>query len=75
MPASLKRIRDTRGTVLLHVCETCGAGAPFGVGVDLRSATKAMSSRDMAAAKRHLGEWYCREHRPDAGQSEQRAKK
>ena len=64
MPASLKRIRETKGTVFLHVCEACGADAPFGFGVDLRSAMKAMSARDMVAAKRHLGEWYCREHRP-----------
>lgn len=68
MPASLKRIRETKGTAFLHVCEACGSEAPFGVGVDLGRALRALASGDMAAAKRHLGLWYCGKHRPREGE-------
>lgn len=64
MPASVKRIRDSKGTVFLHVCEACGAEAPFGVGVNMRLAMKSLSAGDAATAKRHLGKWYCGNHRP-----------
>jgi hypothetical protein len=35
---------------LLHVCNVCGADAPFGIGVSLR--------------RGELGLWYCDKHRP-----------
>lgn len=41
----------TGSTMLIHTCEKCGvANAPFGYNVSLR--------------RGRLGEWYCREHRP-----------
>lgn len=67
MPASLKRLRDSDTSVYLHVCEVCGANAPFGVGVNLRLAMERLAAGDLAGAKRHLGKWFCREHRPKAG--------
>jgi hypothetical protein len=70
MPVSMKRIREGGGRVFLHSCEACGADASFGFGVSLRLALNALAVGDLAAAKRHLGKWYCREHRPvgsDAG--------
>lgn len=67
MPASLKRIRDGGGTVFLHVCEVCGADAEFGYGVSMRLALKHLAASDPTTAKRHLGKWYCKEHRPAAG--------
>ena len=66
MPASLKRIRGSGGIVFLHVCEECGKDASFGVGVSFRLALIRLVAGDALGAKRHLGEWYCAEHRPDA---------
>lgn len=65
MPASLKRLQASGSFVLLHVCEVCGADAPFGFGVHFRLVLGKLAAGDIAAAKRHLGKWYCREHRPD----------
>jgi hypothetical protein len=67
MPASLKRIRDGGGTVFLHTCEACGADASFGIGVSMRLALNKLAAGDVVGAKRHLGQWYCRGHRPAAG--------
>lgn len=67
MPASLKRIRDTKGTVFLHLCEVCGIDARFGYGVNMRVAMKRLEAGDAAGAKIHLGSWYCGEHRPGEG--------
>ena len=66
MPASLKRIRDGGGMVLLHSCEACGIDASFGYGVSMRLAMIKLAAGDLVSAKRHLGEWYCRTHRPGA---------
>ena len=65
MPASLKRVPGG-GSVLLHICEVCGADAPFGFEVHYRLALLKLAAGDMATAKRLLGKWYCREHRPVA---------
>ena len=72
MPTSLKRIVATGGHVFLHRCDVagCGADAPFGYGVEMRRAQVRLDAGDPAGAKRFLGKWYCREHRPpgrDAG--------
>lgn len=67
MPASLKRLRQNGASVFLHVCEVCGADASFGVGVNMRLALERRAAGDLAGAKRHLGKWFCREHRPNAG--------
>ena len=67
MPASLKRLRDGGGMVFLHLCEVCGAEASFGFGVTMRLAMQALARGDLVVAKRHLGKWYCGEHRPVAG--------
>ena len=67
MPASLKKLRNGGGSVFLHTCEVCGADASFGVGVSMRLALLRLAAGDLVAAKRHLGKWYCREHRPVAG--------
>jgi hypothetical protein len=69
MPASLKKSRESGASVFLHLCEVCGANAPFGFGVSLRLALNALAAGDLATAKRHLGKWYCREHRPAAGEA------
>jgi hypothetical protein len=66
MPVSLKRIRDGGGSVLLHTCEACGADAPFGTDVHLRLALERLAAGDIVMAKRFLGKWFCREHRPVA---------
>lgn len=60
----MKTIRETGGSVLVHTCEHCGADAPFGYGVHLRLALQRKAAGDLVAAKRHLGQWYCGEHRP-----------
>lgn len=65
MTVSLKRLRESGSVVFLHRCETCGADASFGYGVSLRLALNALVAGDIATAKRHLGTWYCREHRPE----------
>ena len=67
MPASLKTARSTGGMVFLHTCEVCGADASFGCGVSMMLALKRLDAGDQVAAKRHLGKWYCREHRPSKG--------
>ncbi|MDY3551426.1 hypothetical protein R5W24_000502 [Gemmata sp. JC717] len=68
MPASLKRINVPGGaSVLLHVCEVCGAEASFGVGVEFRQALIRLAGGDVVTAKRLLGKWYCGEHRPTGG--------
>lgn len=67
MPVSLKRLRETNAAVLLHLCEVCGADAPFGVGVHMRLAIKKLEEKNVAGAKYLLGEWYCGEHVPGAG--------
>ncbi len=66
MPASLKRIPSTGALVFLHRCdaEGCGAEASFGVGVEMRLALIRLDAGDPAGAKRFLGTWWCREHRP-----------
>ena len=48
-PGQTNAAFDERG-MLVHVCNTCGADASFGVGVAIR--------------KGDLGLWYCRAHRP-----------
>lgn len=64
----MKRIsREGGASVLLHVCEVCGADAPFGYEVNMRLALERLAEGDKASAKRHLGKWYCEEHRPGAG--------
>lgn len=62
MPASLKRIRSTGGTVLIQTCEVCGADASFGFGVSMRLALVKLTAGDAAGARKHLGRWYCGEH-------------
>lgn len=42
--------------MLVHVCNVCGATAPFGIGVALRDG--------------ELGQWYCRAHLPVADELE-----
>lgn len=64
MPASLRTIRGTGALVFLHVCEVCGADASFGVGGSFRLAVRQLEAGDRVSAKRHLGKWYCRQHRP-----------
>jgi hypothetical protein len=64
MPASLKTIRSTGGMVFLHTCEACGADASFGFGVSMRLSLERLKAGDQDGAKRHLGRWYCGEHRP-----------
>ena len=68
MPASLKRIKETGGLVFLHFCEVegCKAEASFGYGVSMRLALNALAAGDKVTAKRHLGRWYCGEHRASA---------
>jgi hypothetical protein len=65
MPVSLKRLRQSGTSVFLHLCETCGAEASFGYGVDMRLAMKKLAAGDVAGAKRCLGRWYCGEHRKE----------
>jgi hypothetical protein len=67
MPVSLKRLRQSGTSVFIHLCETCGAEASFGYGVELRAALNKLAAGDVASAKRLLGKWYCREHRPVGG--------
>lgn len=67
MPVSLKHLHETKGMVFLHLCEVCQADAPFGVGVNIRVAMKCLAAGNKVGAKRHLGAWYCGEHRPRAG--------
>lgn len=50
--------------VFLHTCEACGADAAFGVDVSFRLALRHLEAGNVAVAKRHLGRWYCVEHRP-----------
>jgi ribosomal protein L24E len=38
------------GNMLIHVCNVCGADAPYGVGVAVKDGD--------------LGLWFCKEHRP-----------
>jgi hypothetical protein len=64
MPASLKTVRSTGGMVFLHTCEVCGADASFGFDVSMRQAFKRLEAKDLDGAKRHLGRWFCGEHRP-----------
>lgn len=66
MPASLKRIPGG-GSVFLHLCEVCGADAAFGIEVHQRLALQKLAAGDVVTAKRLLGKWYCREHRPSGG--------
>lgn len=63
MPANLKTIRSTGGLVFLHTCEICGADASFGFGVSMRMAMNRLAAGDAVGAKRHLGKWYCGEHK------------
>ncbi|QEH36528.1 hypothetical protein OJF2_51120 [Aquisphaera giovannonii] len=65
MPVSLKRIRQSGALIFLHTCEVCGAAASFGFGVSMRLALNALEAGDKASAKLHLGQWFCREHRPE----------
>lgn len=67
MPVSLKTVKSSGALVLVRLCEVCGADACFGFGVSLRLALNALADGDIATAKRHLGRWYCWEHRPSAG--------
>jgi hypothetical protein len=72
MPVSMKRIaREGGGSVLIHVCEVCGADAPFGCDVHIRLALNRLAEGDKFSAKRLLGKWYCREHK-DRGSHEVR---
>lgn len=67
---SMKRIsREGGASVLLHVCEVCGADAPFGFEVRMRLALDRLAEGDKVSAKRHLGKWYCGEHRQTASDS------
>jgi hypothetical protein len=66
MAASLKRIRDTGRLVLVRQCEVCGADASFGFGVSLRLALKKLTEGDAVSARRHLGKWYCSQHKREA---------
>lgn len=65
MPASLKRLSATGGQVFLHRCDAvgCEADASFGFEVQMRLALARLEAGDPVAAKRHLGRWYCGEHR------------
>lgn len=63
MPASLKIVRSTGAMVLLRLCEVCGRDASFGYGVSMRRAMQRLEAGDKAGAKRHLGRWYCGEHK------------
>lgn len=67
MPVSLKKLKSSGALVLTKLCEVCGADACFGVGVSLRLALNSLAAGEIDKAKRHLGKWYCREHRPTAG--------
>lgn len=67
MPVSLKKLKSSGALVLVRRCEVCGAEACFGFGVSLRLALNALAAGDVAKARRHLGRWYCGEHRPSAG--------
>jgi hypothetical protein len=67
VPVALKRIQNGGGSVLLHTCEVCGAAASFGTQVSFRQALSKLAAGDLVTAKRLLGKWFCREHRPIAG--------
>lgn len=69
MPVSLKKSRESGALLFLHLCEVCGADASFGFEVSMRLALNALAAGDVATAKRHLGKWFCREHRPAGGEA------
>lgn len=51
---------------LLTKCDICGEdNASFGYGVNLRRALDELAANRINHAKRHLGQWRCREHRKD----------
>lgn len=51
----------------MHICEVCGADACFGTEVSFRQAMIKLAAGDLVTAKRLLGKWFCRDHRPLAG--------
>lgn len=67
MPVSIKRIKNSGALVLEKQCEVCGSPASFGFDVHFRLAMNSLEAGDKLMAKRYLGKWYCREHRPGGG--------
>jgi len=64
MPVSLKRIASTDSLVMETKCEICGAPALFGTEVKYRAALNAIDAGDKVRAKKYLGKWWCKEHKP-----------
>jgi len=64
MPVTVKIIKSTKATVILHKCELCSRWACFGIDVKYGLALLELDKKQHEAAIKHLGRWYCGEHQP-----------